>query len=93
MPKKDQTTMNEIFMTIWIVVRVILILVVWLALFLALFLGIFTVPIIVVIVLAAVYALSDLIFVVANQMRTQAMNKRKEMIEEQLPDEDEDVVV
>jgi apolipoprotein N-acyltransferase len=90
MPDGKQSTVPEVFMTIWIVLRVGLILVVWLLLFLALFLGYFTVPIILVVILAAIYALTDAAFLVANQLRKQAKNKRDEIIQARRLPDDED---
>jgi len=98
MNPKKATVFDEMIMTILIVVRVAVILVIWLALFLALFLGIFTVPLIVVVVLASIYALMDVAFVVTNKMRSQALHDRGELlsrepkVEEALPEDNSDQV-
>lgn len=98
MSPKKLTVVDELFMTVWIIVRVAVILVVWLALFLALFLGIFTVPLIVVVVLASIYAIMDVAFVVTNKVRSQALHDRGELlgkspvVEEPEPEENLDSV-
>jgi membrane protein implicated in regulation of membrane protease activity len=90
MPEGKKMALPDVFLTIWIIIRVGLILAVWIALFLALFLGYFTVPIIMVAVLAAIYAVSDAAFLVANQLRKQALTKRDEMLRKQASPDDHD---
>jgi hypothetical protein len=90
MPEGKQSSVPELFMTIWIIVRVGLILVVWILLFLALFLGYFMVPIFLVAIFALIYGLSDAAFIMTSKMQEKARGKHEEMAQaRQLPgDED-----
>ncbi len=90
MAKDKPSSVPDLFLTIWIIVRVGLILVIWLGIFLALFLGYFTVPIAVVAGFSVIYALTDATFLIRHQIRARSRLGREEMLRTRSKADEED---